>query len=99
MKNQKERMSGAIRSLDKGYGFIAGDDGINYYLHWSAMRFGELDFRELKVRMRVDFEIVSAERATGGKRPGPRAVDVVLISSFDEDIPADHELMGKDLLG
>lgn len=74
------RMAGAIRSLNKGYGFIAGDDGENYYLHWSAMRDDSKDFRELRLRERINFEVKPPVAARDGKQPsGKRAVDAFII--------------------
>src|SRR5678816_910795 len=31
------RQTGSIRKLLATYGFIAGDDGVDYFLHWSGM--------------------------------------------------------------
>lgn len=51
------RITGAIRKIkpDKGYGFIAGDDGLDYFFHWSAMEMTSKNFRDLKLQERVDF--------------------------------------------
>ena len=49
------RLQGSVRKLKSGYGFIAGDDGHDYFFHWSGMRKDSRDFRELEVRDRVDF--------------------------------------------
>lgn len=52
------RLTGAVRKLktDKGYGFIAGDDGTDYFFHWSAVSPGEpKGLREMIIQERVDF--------------------------------------------
>src|SRR5262245_40010549 len=71
------RMTGAVRVLKQGHGFIAGDDGNNYYLHWTAMRPDTIDFRNLRERERLDFKVVPNPR----KDTVPRAVDVFVISA------------------
>lgn len=73
-------MAGAIRALKKGHGYIAGDDGRNYYLHWSAMRPTAKDFRQLALRERVNFEVV----ANAKKESTPRAIDVFVIQIEQE---------------
>jgi cold shock CspA family protein len=77
-------MTGAIRSLGKGYAFIAGDDGKNYYLHWSGMRVDMPDFRELQMRQRLDFQVISARAPVSGQGhvPAERAVDAVIIDAI-----------------
>src|SRR5262245_21692554 len=80
-----DRMTGAVRVLKQGHGFIAGDDGNNYYLHWTAMRPDTLDFRQLRERERLNFAVVPNPR----KDAVPRAVDVYVISadrSFDRPL-------------
>ena len=66
------RLTGSIRKLMDGFGFIAGDDGKDYFFHWSAMEKTSKDFRDLAVRERVAFLIAESER-------GPRAVQVRVI--------------------
>jgi cold shock CspA family protein len=53
-----ERTTGAIRKLKEGYGFIAGDDGRDYFFHWSAMERTGKNFRDLSLQERVEFCIV-----------------------------------------
>jgi len=56
--------------LDKGFGFITGEDGVEYFFHFSAVR--GVMFRQLRAGQRVEF--------TGEHSPkGPRAGDVRLI--------------------
>ena len=63
---------GAVRKLRDGYGFIAGIDGVDYFLHWTAMRKGTKTFRELEVGDRVTFDIHNAPK-------GPRALEVLVV--------------------
>ena len=62
-------LTGAIRALKGTFGFIAGDDGTDYFFHWSAMHPDGKNFRDLILQERVEFEIFSGER-------GVRAVSV-----------------------
>lgn len=61
--------SGVVRKLRDGYGFIAGNDGTDYFLHWTAMCKDTKKFRELQVGDRVQFEPITAPK-------GPRAIEV-----------------------
>lgn len=63
---------GGIRKLKDGYGFIAGDDGHDYYFHWSGMDMNAKDFRELKVRERVQFKLAEVDKKL-------RAVNIISI--------------------
>lgn len=67
---QTSRMQGAVRRLKDGYGFIAGDDGTDYFFHWTGMEATGPNFKELSVLQRVEYNLVA-----GGPR-GPRAICV-----------------------
>ena len=69
MDTQTRTETGVVRKLREGYGFIAGNDGIDYFLHWTAMRPESKLFRELVVGDRVEFEKHIAPK-------GPRAIEV-----------------------
>lgn len=57
--------------LDKGFGFIKGDEGINeYFFHRSSL--SGIDFQDLKIGQKVNFE-------EGSNQKGPRAEDVTLV--------------------
>ena len=64
-------MTGSVKSLtrDRGFGFIRGEDGLDYFLHRSELRDG-LSFDQLREGQRVAFEPRQSDK-------GPRAVDVV----------------------
>lgn len=65
------QLTGSVRKLKDGYGFIAGDDGHDYFFHWSAMKIGAKDFRELQVRERVSFDVVSVKSKIRGVNVNP----------------------------
>jgi Cold shock proteins len=56
--SSNSRITGAIRKLKEGYGFIAGDDGKDYFFHWSAMERTGKNFRDLAIQERVEFNVV-----------------------------------------
>lgn len=63
---------GVVRKLREGYGFIAGNDGKDYFLHWTQMMKDTKNFRELQIGDRVEFTPLMGEK-------GPRAIDVLVI--------------------
>lgn len=51
-----QRLEGVVRKVKNSYGFIAGYDGADYYLHWTAVRKDSpRDFRKLEVGDIVEF--------------------------------------------
>lgn len=65
---------GKVRKLKEGYGFIAGDDGFDYFFHWTAMQQTSKNFRELAVLDRVEFTPIE------GSKPGSkRALEIRVI--------------------
>jgi cold shock CspA family protein len=64
--------TGVVRKLRDGYGFIAGNDGVDYYFHWTAMRKDTKNFRELAVGDRASFQCRQNEK-------GPRALEVLIL--------------------
>jgi cold shock CspA family protein len=63
-----QRYQGAIRRLKEGYGFVACDDGHDYFFHWTAMEATGPGFKDLTLLQRVEFNL-----ALGGPK-GPRAI-------------------------
>ena len=63
-------MNGTIKKLtpDRGFGFIRGENGSEYFFHRSELR-GGLRFEDLREGQRVSFEPQQADK-------GPRAADV-----------------------
>lgn len=66
------RYTGAVRKLKEGFGFIAGDDGIDYFFHWSAMDKNGTNFRQLSIQDRVSFTLAQSPK-------GMRAVEVKVL--------------------
>ena len=62
-------MEGTIRKLKNGYGFVAGQDGIDYFFHWQMLSKFTIQFRYLKENQKVTFEPEYTDR-------GPRAKDI-----------------------
>jgi CspA family cold shock protein len=63
-------MNGTITRLtaERFFGFIRGEDGIDYFFHRSELRAG-LRFEELKEGQRVSFQARQTDK-------GPRAADI-----------------------
>lgn len=62
-------MTGTFRKLKQDYGFIAGEDGIDYFFHWSNLSKFTKQFRYCQEGEKVNFEVEIGER-------GPRAVNI-----------------------
>ena len=63
-------MTGTIKriTMDRGFGFIRADDGVDYFFHRSELR-GGLIFEQLREGERVTFESKEGEK-------GPRAAEI-----------------------
>ena len=66
--------NGTIKRLvsDKGFGFIAAGDGIEYFFHQSACV--ETAFDQLREGQSVTFDVGRARRGREAKTSGPRDV-------------------------
>ena len=72
-------MEGTVKWFNpsKGYGFIQGEDGTDYFVH-----FGEIQsegFKTLKEGQSVTFEVVDGEK-------GPAAKNIVAASDMEEAV-------------
>lgn len=79
MTNENEirfdkRLRGKICRLNKGFGFIEGEDGRDYFFHWSELDKFSKQFRNLHEQDLVEFQ-------PGKTDQGPRAF---AISTIDE---------------
>lgn len=63
---EPRRMDGKIVRLNKGFGFIEGSDGRDYFFHWSEIDKFSKQFRNLKPNDAVNFQ-------PGSTNDGPRA--------------------------
>jgi cold shock protein len=63
-------VNGIIKKLtrDRAFGFIRGEDGVEYFFHQSELR-GGLVFEDVREGEAVRFEAKQADK-------GPRAVDI-----------------------
>jgi cold shock protein len=68
-------MTGTVKfwNADKGYGFLVGDDGIDYFCHVKGLNGYSQGFKELEKEQKVEFEI---EIQSDGRN---RAVDVLVV--------------------
>lgn len=73
-KVEAVRQEGSVRKIkqDRGFGFIAGDDGQDHFFHWSGMEKTTKNFRELEVQDRVSFVAITGDK-------GPRAICIRVI--------------------
>jgi CspA family cold shock protein len=71
-RDMEKTMDGKITKVlaDKGFGFIKGEDGREYFMHRSAVRDGSV-FEQLRDSQPVTFDIGQGEK-------GPRAENVRL---------------------
>ncbi len=62
--------TGTVKKIvsDRGFGFITGEDGKDYFFHRDGLA-SSLDFDRMTTGERVEFELQSSQR-------GPRAVNV-----------------------
>jgi cold shock CspA family protein len=83
-------MKGSVAEIviDRGFGFIDGDDGIRYFFHRSAL--DGIEFGDLGAGTGVEFGV---QAQAAGDEPGerPRAVNVRLAG--DAVPAADHEVL------
>lgn len=64
---------GVVRKMKEGFGFIAGNDGVDYFFHWTSLQKTSVKFSELEIGDRVEFTRIEAPK-------GPRAIEVRKLS-------------------
>jgi cold shock CspA family protein len=89
-------MHGTIRELvlDRGFGFIADQDGREYFFHRGALM--GVEFEDLTAGQEVEF---MARPPEAGDEPGehPRAVSIRLAADAQE--APDHERLARQKTG
>ena len=80
-------MKGKVKFFNdmKGFGFIAGDDGKEYFVHISGIKDGV----ELTEGLDVEFEIEQGDR-------GPKAANVKLAGASSDDDSYEDEPEASD---
>lgn len=81
-------MRGKVRKLKEGFGFISGDDGRDYFFHWTALQRTTKDFKDLQILDRVEGTIIEPTEARG-----PRLIEIRVI----DDRPPSHPLSSPNL--
>ena len=74
-------MRGKVRKLKEGFGFISGDNGRDYFFHWTALQRTTKSFQTLEILDRVEGSVIEGEV---GK--GPRMIEIRVI----DDKPSSH---------
>ena len=64
-------MTGVIRVLKQGFGFIEGENRVDYFFHRSGLQMTTCTFEELGVGQEVTFEPIE-----GPTNRGPRAIEI-----------------------
>lgn len=78
-------MKGTVKwfNTQKGYGFIVGDDGTDYFVHYSNIKVSE--FRHLDAGDHVEFDVETNDK-------GIQAINVVpVLSSITETTKAEYK--------
>ena len=98
-------LRGRIKNViwDRGYGFIAADDGRDYFFHVNALEPG-LEFDELQQNLMVSFEVKSGPmrgRAGAARlvRRGPGAGEATITPHAESDSEAPRELPPAEAAG
>jgi len=82
-------MRGKVRKLKEGFGFISGDDGRDYFFHWTALQRTTKSFTDLQILDRVEGSIIESS-----EHRGPRLIEIRVLDdrppshpSFDPSLP------------
>jgi len=69
-RNAAQSETGVVRKLKEGFGFIAGNDGQDYFFHYTALQKSQgVEFSDLEIGDRVEFLCLEAPK-------GPRAIEI-----------------------
>lgn len=65
--------------IKKGFGFIRGEDRIDYFAHYSKIQAKDGEFRTLEENEKVSFEPFETDRPDGSKKP--QAKNIISLES------------------
>ena len=86
-------LMGRVKKIRESYGFIAGDDGRDYFFHWASVKkHSQKDFRQLEMRDRVSF-IPQPPRDENAN--GPRGIEVMYFPE-ENDNPVSEDTAESD---
>ncbi len=84
-------MEGTVKFFNrrKGFGFVSGEDGKDYFVHFTALKQGTF----LRDNDKVSFDAEEGEK-------GPKAINVTLLEKASDrsDLPAEEQPAKKKLL-
>ena len=85
----REAIMGRIKELRDSYGFIAGDDGYDYFFHWASIqKSSDRDYDALEVRDRVSF-LPQPPRDENSRQP--RGIEIMYIPENVRVVPEGME--------
>ena len=73
-QEQSARQQGVVKwfNASKGFGFIQSQSGVDVFVHFSAIRGAEGDYKSLEEGAAVEFEVTDSPK-------GPKASNVVKV--------------------
>lgn len=74
--------------IKKGFGFIRGEDRIDYFAHYSKIQASSGEFRTLEEGQKVSFEPFMTDRPDGSQKP--QAKNITSLESEDENFRESH---------
>ncbi len=82
-------MEGTVKFFNrrKGFGFVSGEDGKDYFVHFTALKQGTF----LRDNDKVSFDAEEGEK-------GPKAINVTLLEKASDrsDLPAEEQPVKKE---
>jgi len=81
MLDTLSRLRGRVRKVraDKGFGFVAGDDGVDYFFHHSTFKKSTTkQLKDLSIGDRIEFSPIIPP-PQDDRKVGPRAIEIVYL--------------------